>query len=274
MEKVIGIIILIVAFAGGIYVVNHGIQSFKLDLPITMKPYRSSDYFDIPGGSNSAATDSFSRTDNRPQVRISSVRPMTGYNAYSEMTLVAEVNLGESVKITGWTLRNDRGSFFVIPQAQEVYETGGYTRDIILQSGDRVVLYNLPNTRGNFRLNKCMGYLTGVYAMTPPLPTSCPALSGAELSQLSIPCQNYIASLNSCAVVQSIPGFSYNDSSCQYFLNKLNYAGCVDLHRRDSDFLSREWRVWGGQSLNLWYADHDIVRLYDGSGQLVAEYQY
>lgn len=273
MEKVIGFFILIVVFAGGVYLVNHGVQSLKFDLPISAKPFQTSD---SSGGSDysSFSGDLSYRAENRPRVRINSVRPITTYNPYTEITITADVGVGESVKVTGWTLRNDRGGSFVIPQAQEVYETGGLTRDIVLQSDERVVLYSVPNTRGDFRLNKCMGYLVNVYNMIPPLPTSCPRLGSAELSQLSAPCRNYITSLNSCAVIQTTPGFSYDDASCQYFLNKLNYSGCVDLHRRDSDFLSKEWRVWGGQELNLWQPDYDRVKLYDGSGQLVTEYKY
>jgi len=274
MEKVIGIFILIFAFAGGIYVVNHGIQSLKFDLPITAKPYKTSDYFDLPRSDSDIGLNSFSRSESRPRVRISAARIMTGPNPYTEIMLIADMISGESVRVTGWTLRNNRGESFMLPQAQEVYETGGFTRDIILKSGERVILYSTPNIAGGFRLNKCMGYLANIYSMTPPLPTSCPRLGGAEIGHLSIPCQNYITSLSSCSVSQTIPGFSYNDSSCQNFLTKLNYSGCVDLHRRESDFLSQEWRIWGGSALNLWRMDHDVVRLYDGNGQFITEYQY
>lgn len=210
------------------------------------------------------------------KVRLGSVSPGFGPDSPGQISLSTSLEDEKSaVNVTGWLLKARNGSQY-ISRAINVYDPSGLTpeEDIYLKNGDILYLYtNTSAISQNLRLNKCLGYLENVNQFNPSLPRNCPTPSRFETSNFTGACQDYIQSLSSC----SLPDFnnapiSQNDYACRQYLDTINYRGCFEKHRADSDFLDHEWRVWTGSQ----FLDdrHDRLLLLDRRGLLVDLYEY
>ncbi|GEM_PF-1695865 len=281
MLKFIGLLILIVTVTAVIFVSRHGLQAIKIESPAQwiknnlFNAHSSS----VSSGGLARSTVSSAKSgapvfQKREFVRIGYVRPKTNFQLYAEIGLDAQLNKNEFINLTGWTVKTNNGGEFRIPKAQDLYATGGPESDIFLKTGERVKLYSLPAVKGNFRLNKCIGYLDDAFPLTPRLPRSCPNISRSEISRFTGQCQSYLLSLGSCKNPALNPPIPTSDTACQDFIQQLNYTGCVAKHKFDSDFRSNEWRVWIGSQMDIFDALHDHVRLYDQNGTLINEYSY
>lgn len=269
-SQFIGVIFLVLAVAGGVYVASHynGLINLKIPIPVIVnrlpassKPLSGNNKYISYTGNNSNSV-----LENQKPVKIGYIRSL-------EVSLYANLVKGESVNITGWTIKSNKGSF-AVPQAQEVYSFGGAQGNINLQSGDKVSFYPTNGPKGNFRLNKCTGYIEEISPFTPSLPKTCPYISRSEINGFSGACQEYALSLRSCQEPSANPPIPFNDDACRNFLRKLNYVGCVEKYGKDSDFLSSDWRVWLGSQLNIFDPLHDKVQLLDRFGKVVDEYVY
>lgn len=210
------------------------------------------------------------------KVRISSVSPGGGYfGSYGQLSLSVNSNdAGTSINVSGWFLRGNKGSQYV-PQAVSIYDPSGLSveSDIYLGNGDILNMYTSRSAIGeNIRLNKCIGYLQNANNFVPALPMSCPYINRSDVAGFSGQCQNYVTSIGSCAAPAANPPVPESDYGCRAFINNLNYKGCFDTHRSDSDFLSHEWRAWIGNT--FLDTSHDRLLLLDRQGLLVDLYQY
>lgn len=208
------------------------------------------------------------------KIKISSAAAGSA-NSYGRIVLSASLGGGEKINITGWRLEANRGSQ-IISQAINIYDPTGLTAesDIFFEKGNRLMLYTSHSAIGkNLRLNKCLGYLENTNDFTPSLPRSCPSPSQDEnISSFTGACQNYVRSLGSCRLPGPNPSIPQNDYACRAYIDTINYRGCFDRHRGDSDFLSSEWWVWTGN--RFLDSRHDRVLLFDRNGLLVDIREY
>ena len=248
-----GLMLLILAVAAGVYVSTNytDLINLRIQVPVTVRP------ISIPStglGNQPAAVPApnevLSPVIAGKIARIISIRQPNSFSNYLEAVISSSLNRGETVNVTGWRVQSNKASF-TIPRAQEVYSFGGEERDIILRYGNRLHLYSGRGLKGNFRLNKCLGYLEDAIPFTPPLPKNCPVISRSEINGFSGACQNYVLSLRSCQNPVANPPVPLDDSNCHDFLRKLNYNSCVAEHRNDEDFLDNEWRVWVDDKMNI-----------------------
>ena len=112
---------------------------------------------------------------------------------YSRIVLYARLKENERVNITGWKIKSNKNEA-IIPQAVEIYEPSGFAPagDIILKPNNYAEIYSFisPLNR-NFRLNKCLGYLEGIYNFQPIyFPKNCPSFSRSDIRYLSSQCQS------------------------------------------------------------------------------------
>lgn len=179
-----------------------------------------------------------------------------------------------SIDVTGWQIKANRGGEY-IPQAVNVYDPLGLSAatDIRLAAGDYLYIYS-TSAPVNLRLNKCIGYLPNKAQFNPQLPQTCPYVDRSGIQSFTGACQNYVMSLGSCQLPDlSDPRIPTNDYNCrQYLSNNFSYKACFDAHQGDTDFLSREVRVWMGA--NPIDPSHDAVQLLDRKGLLVDLYTY
>ncbi|MDP3052411.1 MAG: hypothetical protein Q8N22_00430 [bacterium] len=291
MSKIIGIILLVAA----VFVISLVWKTAPANNLLSSNPSETaapqtnvstnystnySPYSAPSGGTTISAPSKPEATPLNQRVRISSAN-ISGYPLqYSHITLYSSLKKGETIDITGWKIKSNK-SEATIPQAIEIYDLSGYSvdGDIILKQSNYVDLYSLSSpVNKNLRLNKCSGYLAQSYNFGPVyLSSGCPRISSSEIRNLSGQCQSYIQSLGSCRTPDlnfsnSLPG---NDegNACRAFLQNIGYASCVSSHRNDADFLSNNWIVWLYGQITL-DPQHDYLRLYNASGDLMSEYSY
>src|SRR3989344_1547313 len=135
--------------------------------------------------------------------------------------------------------------------------------------GDTIIVSTGRSPIGiSFRTNICSGYLSQFQTFTPRLPGNCP-LPRDEASflqtnfALSENCLNFLRSVGRCQTyTKSFP--SDVENNCQIFVqSNLNYNACVDNHIGDPSFPGKEWRVYIGETSELWRNKNEVIKLLD-----------
>ena len=197
-----------------------------------------------------------------------------GPGYYGVITIYSNLNQGETVDVTGWQIKSNKGGEY-IPQAVALYDPSGLApaSDIVLQTGQYVYMYSSAGPF-NLRLNKCIGYIGNSNHFTPPLPNYCPSPDRSAISTFTGVCQNFIQSIGSCQTPDlNNPQIPNNDQTCRdYIANNFNYRSCFNAHESDPDFFLNQWWIWTGASPSDPY--HDVVDLLDKHGLLVDIYTY
>ena len=296
-EKIIGVILIVVALSGAVFVyqqlpkyLNGGILNLAPGSGADIKPPRipTSGFYSRPTinikARNSGAMVGVGYVEPKnlvvtsaiKSVKISSVSTQTyGSPIYSTVIL----SIDGDVDLTGWKIKS-KSDYFIIPKAYQYYSgTGSSLANIKAKKGERVNIYsNTGAIIPGFAINKCMGYLTKNTNFIPSFYGSCPSEPIKNIADYSSQCQDYVRSLGSCSVVVNNPPIRPDDFQCFDYLKKLNYQSCLELHRIDADFYSKEWRVWLGDSFGnskiIFDSRHDKVGLYNPAGTLVDEYVY
>ena len=193
-------------------------------------------------------------------------------------------NAGTPIDLTGWTIESEAtGNAAVFPKGTETPASGivNEVQDIVLQPGDQAIIVSGRSPIGaSFRENKCIGYFGQFQTFSPTLPQNCPAPDselaahyGDSYYVRDSACIDYVKTLSRCQAVLSPP--SQLSGTCQNFLVKyLNYNGCVDAHKTDTDFLGTTWRVYLGRSDSMWRTKNEVVKLLDKSGKTVDAFSY
>ena len=259
---VVGLIILVVAIIAAVFLYSN--YGGLLQLPKAS-----------PRSPKTSPSEISGQTIGLVSVRIVQAAPANYFfGNVATFGWISLVNNGnQSVDVTGWKIQGNVGSF-IIPKAVEVYHPSGLSPDsnIVMQPGDRLYIYtnNSPISR-NFMVNRCVGYLENEIAFNPPLPLLCPQIDRQDIIQLSGECQNYLISLGVCETPeQNHP--TWSDYNCAQKLKDINYRGCYEKYGADDDFLTGEWRIWGGGS--FLDSQHDLIRLINKQGLIVDDYIY
>jgi hypothetical protein len=212
---------------------------------------------------------------------------VSGANASDPGNEYIEIGVSQAaavpVNISGWTLESEAtGNAQTIPKGTETPTSGvvNAVQDIVLAPGERALVISGRSPIGaSFRENKCIGYFSYFQTFSPPLPQNCPTPTEELASAYGTgyvrdaACIDYVNRLSRCNVALTPPvGVS---GACQTFLVKyLNYNGCVDAHRTDTDFAGDSWRVYLGRTSAMWRAQHEVVRLLDANGKTVDAFSY
>ncbi|OYV25898.1 MAG: hypothetical protein B7W98_03540, partial [Parcubacteria group bacterium 20-58-5] len=184
-------------------------------------------------------------------------------------------NAGVPVDLSEWTLQSDAsGNAVVIPKGTRMPTSGivNAAQDIILNPGEQAIVISGQSPIGaSFEENKCIGYFSTFQKFSPPLPQNCPAPNNELISFYGTgyirdaACIDYVNTLSRCQVALTPPvGAS---SACQSFVaTYLNYNGCINTHKNDTDFKSATWRVYLGRTNAMWRTQHEVVKLLDATG--------
>lgn len=215
------------------------------------------------------------------KVRLGGVQAPNTSGVGSEVSIYTSLGSGEKINITGWQIKTNTRTVAIIPQAIIDFPPNGLYKkgDIILESGHSVKIYGRNTVfPGNFRENKCMGFLFSMYKSSlDTISTDCPQpYNSDELITLPGACQNIIKSVWRCeipTVEKKNEAARYNSSLCREILDRFNYGYCYEHHRNDTDFMEKQWRVWYGLAMEF-DRYHDRVLLIDKEGKVVDEYIY
>jgi len=247
-------------------------------------------------------TSSYSRS-----ISIGSGNASRAYQPYEEYVTI-DNRSGQSVNITGWTVRNAKDertyelggslrSFAAdsvrIPGASLYVSPNGISpiRDVILSNGETAVIttgsmgQQSPYKITSFKENICSGYLdaSSDYTFTPPLTRNCPRpINEPGVSGLDTKCKEFINRMQSCHTPEfkntdrngdycsnCVDGVQLSSSCTAFIKERYNYQGCIAYHAGDPNFSLRTWRIFLGSGWELWANDHDVIKLFDNLGNLV-----
>lgn len=202
-------------------------------------------------------------------------------NEYIEISIAQ--NAGVPVDLSGWSLSSDAtGNSVRIPKGTEIPTSGvvNAAEDIVLTPGTRAIIISGQSPIGaSFRENKCIGYFSTFQKFSPSLPLNCPSPSddlisfyGPNYIRDSF-CIDQVNKLSRCQVTLTPPNGVSN--ACQSFVVKyLNYNGCVDAHKSDTDFAGNTWRIYLGRTNSMWRMRNELVKLLDMNGKTVDAFSY
>jgi hypothetical protein len=200
------------------------------------------------------------------------------------ITLSASRRNTENISITDWKLESMISKKQVsIGGAVEIYRSGlvNPEPDLQLAPGESVIISTgLSPIGASFKINKCSGYLEQFQDFYPKLSKKCP-YPDDEFEEIvsSIPvadlvCEDFVDSISRCEMELSAFPIGVSNQCAEFVSDTINYTGCVNNHKNDLDFFTKEWRVFLGRSSELWRAKRETVRLIDSSGKVVDTYTY
>ncbi|MBX4210918.1 lamin tail domain-containing protein [Candidatus Parcubacteria bacterium] len=209
-------------------------------------------------------------------------------NPYSEKTQYeylrlrsAETNHG-AIDISGWTLTSTvSGKTAHIPQGTYLpnFFDQNYKGDINLGPGETVYIVTGTSPIGtSFKINMCTGFFEQYNSFSPALPQQCPRPSLEKLPRdilADTACTDYLDNFPYCRMnTDSLSDSGLSLNCREYILNHINYNECVTLHQKDTNFYSKQWRVYLGQTNELWKTGREHITLTDKNGLLVSEISY
>jgi hypothetical protein len=186
------------------------------------------------------------------------------------------------ILVSGWKVQSMiTGKSATVTQGTALAYTGrsNPSEPIIAKPGDKIVILTGRSPVGvSFRTNMCTGYFEQFQDFEPSLRRSCPSpdedILYALQAGINDACMDYIESLRSCEMpLRGLPAGL--PSECYaYISEKVNYAGCVATHRGDADFDGNEWRIYLGQSGELWKERREVIKLLDQNGKTIDAVDY
>ncbi len=232
----------------------------------------------ISTGSTGSANNTLGTSESAS--KVSFVPDPTGARESDEDKEYVTLSVAANVSTAGWKLVSQKtGKSAVFPQGTTIPRSGRVNDlgSIQLTGGETVTIVTGRSPLGiSFRENKCIGYFEERQDFKPPLPLSCPT-AYQEYDRFyddeDEECLSYIRTIPYCSSDTDVPSSVSN--SCEAFVDDyLNYGGCVDAHKNDSDFAGRTWRVYLGKSDELWRKEGETILLLDASGKVVTQFSY
>ena len=204
------------------------------------------------------------------KIQIQSVKIYNTPIPYEEIIISAN-NTENKVNLSGWSIKSNKNHFVLVNAVSKLdFSKVFKPENILLEKGGKVQIYSTYSPLGiDFKSNKCIGYLNESYNFIPKIAVNCPQIEKRKIAYLSGACQDYILKLSNCEIPKNPPVF---DVDCLNFIKKINYQGCYDTYKNNSDFFLKDYYIFMGRKIldDL----HDRVLLFDNKGLLVDEYIY
>ena len=199
------------------------------------------------------------------------------------LEIIASPNNTQPVNVSGWKLQSAiTGRSTTIGLGTYLVYAGrpNTEQPIFLNPGERAFITTGRSPIGvSFKLNTCTGYLEQFQNFAPALPLQCPLpleenLPTTPPNGLNDTCLEYLNQFPRCAAhVASVP-VQLAGVCADYITEKVNYTGCVGIHKNDANFYKPEWRIFLGRDQELWKDQRETLYLLNGSGKLVSSVSY
>ncbi len=180
---------------------------------------------------------------------------------------------------TEYVRLRSEASIITIPSVVDVLILGTtYTKKPAeLTTGDRLLITSGRSPVGtSFRVNICSGYLGQFQTYTPELRKDCP-LPSQEFARSGIrdeACREFVDVLPRCSTFEGVFPKNISETCKAFVAEKLSYNGCVFAHKNDTNFLTNEWRIYLGQTKELWSNTGNSIRLVDTKENTVSTLSY
>lgn len=245
-------------------------------------------------------------------ISLSRGNASSAYQTYEEYIIISNRSR-DPINITGWYLKNGKnkraynfgGSLRYFPSdtatigqaAIFISPTGpSLLEDINLGAGEKAIVTTgsigatSPYKIVSFKENICSGYLENLteYKFTPTLGRNCPRpREEVGVSSLDNECRKFIERMSSCYTPEFNTRNSEGDicygcvdgkllsSACVSFIkNHFNYGSCVAIHKNDPKFSNKTWRIFLGQSWEMWAKEYETIELFDQFNKLIVSNTY
>lgn len=215
-------------------------------------------------------------------VRISYVNRSTD-PSQEYITITVNSPENASIPVTGWSVKSLMSGVSVqIPKGAYLFFSGQQNAEehIYLTHGDTLYLTTGSSPIGwSFKSNKCSGYLNQFQKFYPYISGSCPAprkenLSSIPTSPINDACLDYIDFFPQCRIQMEPLPIEWGSECRTFITEKINYNACINTHKDDSDFYSKEWRVYLKRSSPTWKDRREYIVLYDDVGKIVDSIKY
>lgn len=200
------------------------------------------------------------------------------------ITIEANKNNTSPITITGLRLVSPiSGKDYEIGRGVKIPNSNFVSEEnpISLNPGERAVIVSGDSPIGrSFQLNKCTGYFEQFQDFSPNLPKSCPrpedelVITANLLQEVNNSCIDFIERLPRCETYLKQLPLGYTNQCRSFIANELTYAGCVENHRADPDFIVGEWRVFLKRQEELWREKRELIQLVDTSGKVIDTFSY
>ena len=188
------------------------------------------------------------------------------------------------ISLNGWSLQSVRNrTRHYIPAGARQFIMGSVPEvaPVSLKPGERAIVGSGQSPVGtSFLENLCSGYLGQFQTFVPSLDERCPTpeseiLSEPVTSRTNDPsCVDFAALIPRCNFYMGEPTQDISSQCYSFIRNSLTYNGCVARHRWRPSFLGDTWRIFFGESRELWKNDTDVIRLFDKEGRTVDAWSY
>lgn len=208
-----------------------------------------------------------SQPSSRQKVKIGST------SRYGNLQINLQSTSYESpINITGWRIRSAQKGETLIGKGINLVQFDSVSSDVWLTGGESAdIIAGASPLATNFRINICFGGLSNMYNLGYGF--SCPAIANYDLSGLDSRCQDLILRSSSCQA-PSDNILNAQSSKCRIWFEKnVNYSSCVNQHRNNRDFY-RGWKIYTGNSNQIFDPLHDKIELRDQTGLLIDSRQY
>jgi len=212
------------------------------------------------------------QSQSRSQSQKVSIGNISRYGANERIGLSASYFEGV-LDITGWRIKSRQRGEFVIGQGLNIPQFNTTSADIRLIGGESAEIITGASPMANsFRINSCFGGLSDVYNLGYSF-NSCPRIEIGDFTGFDSACEDLILRSSSCRP-PSDDILNKQSSKCRiWFENNVNYSFCVAKHQNDRDFY-RGWKIYTGNSNQIFDPLHDRIELRDQTGLLIDSYEY
>lgn len=183
------------------------------------------------------------------------------------------------INITGWTIRSTyTGKKLVIGTGSPLLQFS-QIQPILLNKGDKAIVYSDKGSRTSFKINKCTGYFEQDRDYVPALAKKCPKLESQIFPFTPLytedRCIDYVQTIPRCFEPDEDDIPHNISNACENFVEQYaSYEGCVNTYRNDSDFYGKEWRVYSNAGRMLWRDDREQLEVLDTAGKVVDSITY
>lgn len=193
-------------------------------------------------------------------------------------TLQASSQNKTPIKITGWKFKSlSTNKEVTIGQAIPLFfsQNGNLNQDVYLKPDDEAIIVTGKGNMNeiSFQVNKCSGYHSQFFSFSPSLQSDCPRAedepNNIPTSPVNDSCFDFIESFPQCRVQTEPLPKNFTFECRNFILETMTYASCVNLHKNDRDFYSKEWRIFLGRDESLWKNRRETVVLLDHVGKIV-----
>ncbi len=213
---------------------------------------------------------------------------------------------GDRTYVLGGSVQRYVSDSVVIPTGVHILSPTGNNQleNIVLKPSESAVVTTgsigvvTPYKIVSFKENLCTGYIQNLpdYSFTPPLQSNCVSPRNEPgVRNLDTQCQDYISSMSSCHTPKydtvdtqgrtadrqgntcngCVDGNNTLSNSCISFIKAhFSYQGCLAYHQNDSNFSSRNWRIYLNKQWELWAKSYETISLFDAYEKLVNYQSY